>query len=128
MKFRNHPNVTAMKNLNNGWRLNLCRVSVEEVFKEIKKLNTQKATQPTDLPVKRLNDNSDIFGNYICRQTKFPVNFKTCKHYTSFLKKMLLRFKRQLLTIRIFLVTSKIFEKLLCKQITLFIDPRLPKF
>ena len=103
-------------------------MSVEEVFKEIKKLNTQKATQPTDLPVKRLNDNSDIFGNYICRQTKFAVNFKTCKHYTSFLKKMLLRFKRQLLTIRIFLVTSKIFEKLLCKQITLFIDPRLPKF
>ena len=40
MKFRNHPNVTAMKNVNNGSRFNLGRVSAEEVAKEIKKLNT----------------------------------------------------------------------------------------
>ena len=35
MKFRNHPNVTAIKNLNNGSRFNFCRVSVEDVIKEI---------------------------------------------------------------------------------------------
>ena len=35
MKFRNYPNVTAIKNLNNGSRFNFCRVSVEDVIKEI---------------------------------------------------------------------------------------------
>ena len=30
------------------------------------KFSTREANQSTDLPVKMLNDNSDIFRNYIC--------------------------------------------------------------
>ena len=42
-----------------------CRVSVQDV-KEVKKLSTGKATQSTDIPVKILKENADIFGSYIC--------------------------------------------------------------
>ena len=41
MKFRNHPSVTAIKNLNDGSRFNFCRVSIEDVAKEIR---TRKVT------------------------------------------------------------------------------------
>ena len=39
--------------------------SVADVKKEIRKLDPRKATQNTDLPVRILKQNSDIFGNYI---------------------------------------------------------------
>ena len=66
LKYRNHPSIVAIKNLNKGSRFDFCRVSVQDVVKEIKKLSTRKATQYTDLPVKILKENSDIFGNCIC--------------------------------------------------------------
>ena len=62
MKFRNNPNVVAIKNLNSGSRFNFCRVRVHDVEKEIRRLSTRKATQYSDLPVKILKENSDIFG------------------------------------------------------------------
>ena len=66
MKFRNHPSVTAIKNLNDGSRFDFYRVHAQDVVKEIKKLSLGKAIQKLDLPVKILKENSDIFGNYIC--------------------------------------------------------------
>ena len=62
MKFRNHPSVTVIKNMNNNLSFNFCRVSVEDVIREIKKLSTQRTTQILDLLLK---GNSDIFVNYI---------------------------------------------------------------
>ena len=38
MKFRDHPNITAIKNLNNGSRFTFCRVTVEDVVKKIRNL------------------------------------------------------------------------------------------
>ena len=65
MKFRNHPSITAIQDFNKNSRLDFCSVSVENVVTEIKKLSTRKATQSTDLPVKILKKNLDIFGSYI---------------------------------------------------------------
>ena len=91
MKYRSHPSIVVSKNLNKGSRFDFCRVSVQDVVKEIKKLNTRKATQYTNLPVKILKENSDIFGNYIfdffnscVDKGDFPSIFKNCKYYTSF--------------------------------------------
>ena len=54
LKYRNHPSIVAIKNLNKGPRFDFYRVSIQDVVKEIKKLSTRKATQYTDLPVKIL--------------------------------------------------------------------------
>ena len=56
MKFRSHPIITAIKNLNKGTILDSCRLNVQDVVKEIKKLSAQKATQSTDIPVKILKE------------------------------------------------------------------------
>ena len=40
LKYRNHSNIVAIKDLNKGLRFDFCRVSVQGVVKEIKKLST----------------------------------------------------------------------------------------
>ena len=61
LKYKNHPSITAIKNARNGPDLYFCGVSVNDVFKEIKRLKAKKATHITDIPVKILKENADIF-------------------------------------------------------------------
>ena len=66
LKYANHPSTIAIKDLNNTSLFSFSNVSVADVKKEIRKLDPRKATQNTDIPVRILKQNSDIFGNYIC--------------------------------------------------------------
>ena len=134
LKYRNHPSVTAIRNLNDGSRFDFCNVSAQDVIKEIEKLNNRKATQSTDLPVKILKENADIFGNYICDffndcigKGSFPSVLKQA-NITPVFKKGCKSSKENYRPVSILPVISKIFEKLLCKQITLFMNPRLSIF
>ena len=134
MRFRNHPSITAIKNLNKGTRFDFCRVSVQDVLKEIKKLSTRKATQSTDIPVKILKENADIFGSYICdffndcvERGDFPSILKLAK-ITPVFKKGFKRLKVNYRPVRILPIISQIFEKFLCNQITFFIDLLLSNF
>ena len=60
----------------------------DDSFKEVKKLNTRKATQINNFPVNILKQNADIFTANICNffsfclnEGKFPYIFKqTNKH------------------------------------------------
>ena len=134
MKFRNHPIIIAIKDFNKNSRLDFCRVSVENVVTEIKKLSTLKATQSTDLPVKILKESLDIFGSYIrdffnycVDKVDFPSILKLANIIPVF-KKSYKGSRDNYRPVSILPVISKIFEKLLCRQITLFIDPLLSKF
>ena len=58
-------------------------ISENDVFKEIKILKARKAKQITDIHVKVLKENADIFSAYICdflnktkRSGKFPAILK----------------------------------------------------
>ena len=66
MKYANHPSTIAINDLNNASMFSFSRVPVADVKKEIGKPDPRKATQNTDISVKILKQNSDIFGNYIC--------------------------------------------------------------
>ena len=66
MKFRNHPSVSGITNAFNLQSFNFSKVNVDDVLKEINKLGNRKAIQKTDIPVKILKQNADIFGSYIC--------------------------------------------------------------
>ena len=134
MKFRNHPSVIAIKNLNSGSRFDLCRVNVQDVEKEIRRLSTRKANQYSDLPVKILKENSDIFGKYIydffnecVDKGTFPSILKRA-NITPVFKKGYKGSKDSYRPVSILPVISEIFEKLLCKQITVFIGLLLSKF
>ena len=64
--YDKHPSVTAVRNLNIRSHFEFSFVRVDEVLKEIKKLNPPKAAQSTDDPIKILKDNANIFADYIC--------------------------------------------------------------
>ena len=93
-----------------------------------------KATQYSDLLAKILKENSDIFGKYICDffnecldKGTFPSILKHA-NITPVFKKGYKGSKNNYRPVSILPVISKIFEKLLCKQITVFVHPLLSKF
>ena len=63
LKYANHPSTILRKHLNNTSRLSSSNVLLLMLKK---KLDPRKATHNTDIPVRILKQNSDIFDNYIC--------------------------------------------------------------
>ena len=119
-------------NLNSHFHFN--EVSVEEVYKVIKKLSVRKSVQSTDIPIRVLKEIGDIFADYIdgffnesIKKSTFPSILKNA-NITPVFKKAYRGSKENYRPVSILPVISKIFEKLLCKQITIFIDPLLSKY
>ena len=82
LKYINHPNI-IVKNARNRPGFYFCGVSINDNFIEIKRLKARKAIQITDIPVKILKENVDIFSAYICdflnetiRSGRFPLILK----------------------------------------------------
>ena len=101
---------------------------------DINKLGNRKAIQNTDIPVKILKQNADIFGSYICHFFHICVDKGTfpsvLKHadITPVFKKGYRVSKENYRPVSILHVISKIFEKLLCNQMTPFKDQFLSKY
>ena len=134
LKYNHHPSIAAIRNANNNSHFHFNEVSVEEVYKEIRKLSTRKSVQSTDISIRALKENADIFVNYICgffnesiKKSTFPSILKNA-NITPVFKKGYRGSKENYRPVSILQVISKIFEKLLCKQITIFIDPLLSKY
>ena len=107
------------------------KVSVAGVKKEIRKLDPRKATQNTDIPVRILKQNSDIFGNYICDffnecvdKGVFPSILKNA-NITPVFKK---GFRGSKDNYRPVSILPIIFEKLQSKQIIIYMDKFLSKY
>ena len=134
MKFRKHPSVSVITNAFKQQIFSFSKVRIDDVLEEINKLGNRKAIQNTDIPVKILKQNADIFGSYICHFFNVCVDKGTfpsvLKHadITPVFKKGYRGSKENYRPVSILPVISKIFEKLLCNQITPFMDQFLSKY
>ena len=123
-----------MQITNNNSHFHFNEVSVEEAYKEIRKLSTHKSVQSTDIPIRVLKENADIFADYICGFFNESIKKSTLQsilknaNITPVFKKGYRRSKENYRPVNILPVISKIFEKLLYKQITTFIEPLLSKY
>ena len=130
LKYKNHPSIIAIKNARRkGLGFYFSEVSVDDICKELKRLNSRKAAQNTDIPIKILKANANIFSSYICdffnetiRSGKFPSISKKA-NITPVFKKGFKGSKENYRPVSILPVISKIFEKMISKQITSFMDP-----
>ena len=93
LKYNNHPSVAAIRNANNNSHFHCNEVSVQEVYKEIRKLSTRKSVQSTDIPIRVLKENADIFADYICgffndsiKKSTFPSILKNANITPDFKK------------------------------------------
>ena len=133
LKYKNHPNIATINNLKKNFNFYFSVVNEEDFRKENKKLNPTKSTQSTDIPFKLLRENADIFASYLCgffnqsiENFEFPSILKNA-NITPVFKKGYRGSKENYRPVSILPLISKIFEKLLCKQITIFMDPLLSK-
>ena len=134
LKYADHPNTIAIKDLNNTSLFSFSNISVDDDKKEIRKLDPRKATQNTDIPVIILKQNSDIVGNYICDffnecvdKAVFPSILKKA-NITPVFKKGFRGSKDNYRPVSILPIISKIFEKLIEKQIVIYMDKFLSKY
>ena len=81
--------------------------------------------ESTDIPIRVPKENADIFGDYIFGF--FNESIKNA-NITPVFKKGHRKSKENYRTVSILPVISKTFEKLLCKQITIFIDLLLSRY
>ena len=96
-------------------------VSVADVKKEIRKLDTRKANENTNIPARMLSKlNSDIFGIYIC---DFFNEFFDKGVFPS-----ILIYSINYRPVSILKIISKICDKLLSKQIIICMDQFFPKY
>ena len=106
----------------------------DEIMKEINNLETNKATQSTDIPTKFIKENSDIFGNVVFRcynncifYSIFPNSLKYAI-ITPVHKKGAKTSKDNYRPVSILSKISKIYERLMFKQISEYFEPILSKF
>ena len=135
IKYRLYPSIIAIKeNCNSSLSFRFSQNERDEIMKEINNLETNKATQSTGIPTKFIKENSDIFGNVIFRcynncisYSIFPNSFKNAI-ITPVHKKGAKMSKDNYRPVSILSKISKIYERLMFKQISEYFEPILSKF
>ena len=85
VKWRNHPSIlTITSEHENAPKFSFNFVSKEHVLEEIQMLDSSKAIQENDIPVKLIKGNSDFSAEIICKyfnesleKSKFPDCLKS---------------------------------------------------
>ena len=70
-KYENHPSIIMIKNKNKT-QFSFTVVEHDDILKKVKKLNTSKASQQSDIPTKILRENDEFFAKF------FHENFNLC--------------------------------------------------
>ena len=131
-KYSNHPSILRIKNrFVNADSFTFKPVSLEEMETEVKRLNPKKATTFKNIPPKILKNNSDIcseplqeiFNNCI-GNSNFPDELK-CADVSSLHKQKESTVKKNYRPISVLPTVSKVFERLLVKQVEAHIEQYL---
>ena len=135
LKYRNHPSIIAIRN---KYKISECfkftEVDQKEIEKEIIKIDVNKASQRSDIPTKVIKENIDIFGDFIgksynntIKASQFYQNLKLAD-ITPAHKKGQKDMKDNYRQVSILPNLSKIFEKLIFKEISQFFDKIFSKY
>ena len=134
-KWRNHPSILAIASeYKNRANVFFNFVSKKDILTEIKMLDVSKTIQESDIPVKIIKANENFFAEAICfyfnkslENGKFPNCLKLA-NITPVFKKGARTSKTNYRPVSILPVFSKIFERLLSRQLSEFFDNILSKF
>ena len=130
LKYRDHPSVLAIGEVCKEKYDNpfLFTGISKEILKEIVNLNTSKACQDTDVPTKILKENADIFAyflhtnfNEFVKKSKFPSALKQA-NITPVFKKGERECKNNYRPVSIFSNVSKIFQRIIFRKISNYMD------
>ena len=78
LKYRNHSSIIAIQSkCKDKGNFNFSEVDQKQIEKEILKLDVNKASQSSDIPIKVLKENSDIFSNFLCNSFNNSIKLST---------------------------------------------------
>ena len=135
IKYRSHPSIKAIKEqCNTNLYFSFSQIEHDEIMKELNNLDTNKAIQNTDIPKKLIKENSDIFANFIFENLNncishsiFPTSMKNAIT-TPVHKKGPKTSKDNLRPVSILPNISKIYDRVMFKQMSEFFEPILSKY
>ena len=128
-KYRSHPSIKAIKKqCNTNLYFSFSQIGHDEIMKELNNLDTNKAIQNTDIPTKL------IFANFIFENLNncishsiFPASMKNTI-ITPVHKKGPKTSKDNFRPVSILPNISKIYERVMLKQMSEFFEPILSKY
>ena len=135
-KFRNHPSIREIKsNVHIDVAFSFSKINGSEVLEEIKKLDPKKSGTSTDIPVKKLIEVGDLVAQTIAQiwnvevieHKKFSVELKLAD-ITPLHKKLETILKENYRPVSLLPVVSKIFERIMLKQMKPFLEQFLSKW
>ena len=135
-KFEKHPSILSIKeNVESDLKFSFSTVTVGEIKSEIKQMNGKKAGTFMNIPTKQLKQTIDIiseplmhiWNNEIVKNKKFPTKLKLAD-LTPIYKKLENILPVNYRPISVLPSISKIFEKLMQRQINVFIEKQLSPY
>ena len=74
-KYKDHPSIPVIQSHCEKETFHFSEVNIEDIKKYILKLDKNKASQHSDIPIKIIKENLDIFANFLC--TNINSSFKS---------------------------------------------------
>ena len=65
-KYKDHPSILAIRSNCEKETLRFAEINIEDIKKDILKLGKSKASQHSDIPIKFIKENLDIFADFLC--------------------------------------------------------------
>ena len=133
-KYQNHPSIKIIKEKHCNDKFSFSNVTIDCIKSEIKNLNTQKATQESDIPTKIIKEHIDIFSQFLNQTVNNTINFSDYPSnlknadVTPAYKKDSRNDKSNYRPISILPNLSKIYENILNKQMTLYFEKKFSKY
>ena len=128
LKYQNHLIILAIQKYSKNETFHSEEVKIGEVKKEIHKLDKTKASQKTDISIRIIKENIDIFADFLrtcinsaIKSSSFPSSLKLAD-VTPVHKKGRKDMKENFRPVSILPALSKMFEKCMFAQISTFFD------
>ena len=128
LKYKNHPSIIAIKEKSKNEKFSFHEVNDEKIERGIMRLNKNKASQKSNIPIRIIKDNVHIFADFLCETVNCTIktsNFPSClklADITPLHKKGRKDNKENYRPVSILPTLSKIFETILFEQISGFFD------
>ena len=135
LKYRDHPSIVTIKCFRyQTVPFHFLHIDKKAVLKIIRSLSNNKASQETDLPVRVVKENAECFAEIICSEfnesinsSKFSLSFKLT-NITPVFKNESRNHKNNYRPASILPLVSKVFEKIMNKQLSIYFEEILSKF
>ena len=130
-KFYNHPSILKIREKVNGVRFGFSPVTREELVREINSLNPKKANTSNSIPVTNLKENIDVIVNVLHKiinedifNSHFPDKLKLAE-ISPLQKDSDVTNKKKYRPVSILPSISKIYERVMQRQVSSFIEDHL---